>query len=344
MFSRLGAFLLILGLILAVLTMSCGLVAESTELYSKDFTLGADALVTVRNTEGNISIVTWGKEYVEVNAEKKTTWGMSELDKVDIVVTTNPDNLLIETKVLQKNARVTVNYDIKLPRNVIMSNIDVQNGDVYLEGTNGSTIITASLGGVRVKNTSGYLTVTAEAGKIELEGTTGGAKLVTSNRGIFINKADGDISATTSNGKIEVKDCKGYVTLDTSRSGILVDGLEGFVVLARTSYGPIHIRNVEGVEAVENDNGSIEVELASIRDDGASITTTRGSISVYLSPDLNANIELKTPSGEWSWSTGTAGIELEAPTHMKGTLGDGGSLIYVEAIRGDIYVYALEVA
>ena len=326
MFLRLGLIMLLVAGLAAVFSASCGIVPESSELYSENFTLAEDALVTVRNTSGDVDIVTWGKEYVEVNATKTTTWGKSELDKVEIQVTHTPGNMLVETKVLQKNARVSVVYDIKLPRHIVMNSVEVENGDIYIEGTNGSTIATTSLGSIRVKNTSGYLTATADTGKIELEGTTGGAKLVTSNAGIYVNKADGEILATTSNGSIEIRDSKGDATLDTSNGRILVSDLDGFVLRARTSNGDVDVVRAEGLEMAETTNGDIEAELAGIREEGAAIRTTNGSIVLYLSPDLNADIELKAVSGEWISQT-TMQIVTSGPTYMTGILGDGGAKI-----------------
>jgi DUF4097 and DUF4098 domain-containing protein YvlB len=342
MLLRLGVLIVVLGGLVSVFSMSCGVVPESTEIYSENFTLEENALVTVRNTSGDISIVTWGKEYVEVNATKKTTWGKSELDKVEVRVTTTPGNMVVETAIVQKNARVSVQYDIKLPRNVIMNSVEVENGDIHLEDTNGSTIVTTSLGSIRIKNTSGYLTATADSGKIELEGTTGGAKLVTSNSGIYVNKADGDISATASNGAIEVRDSKGDVTLDTSNGHISVTDLDGFVVRARTSNGPIDVHGAGGVQMAETTNGNIDIELSNVREEGATIRTTNGSIVLYLSPDLNAEIELKAGAGEWSSQT-VMQIVTSGRTYMSGILGAGGAKIYVETTNGDIELKRLDV-
>ena len=340
MLLRLGVLALALGGLLSVCCFACGVIPESSEVYSENFTLAEDALVSVRNTSGDVGIVTWGKDYVEVNATKKTTWGKSELEKVEVQVTTTPTSMLIESKVLQKNARVTVVYDIKVPKNVVINSVELQTGAISLEGTTGDTIATTSLGSIRVKNASGFLTATAESGKIELEGTTGGAKLVTSNAGISVKKADGDLSATTSMGAIEVRESKGDVTLDTSNGRISVTDLQGFVVRARTSNGPIDVLRVSGVQVAETTNGDVKVDLAGIREEGASIKTANGSIEAFLGCGLNANIEVKTPSGEWSCHT-TMIIDVSSTTHMQGKLGVGGSLIYIETSNGDIDLWEL---
>jgi len=235
---------------------------------------------------------------------------------------------------------VTVIYDIKVPKNVSISNVEVQSGSILLEGTSGNTIATTSLGSIHVKNASGFLTATAESGKIELEGTTGGAKLVTSNAGVYVKKADGDLSATTSNGAIEIRESKGDVTLDTSNGRITVTDLQGLVVRARTTNGPIEVLRVSGVQVAETSNGGIKVEVPSIPAEGASIKTANGSIEVFLGCGLNANIEVKTPSGEWSCHT-TMIIGESSTTYMQGVLGTGGSLISIETSNGDIDLWEL---
>ncbi len=171
-------------------------------------------------------------------------------------------------------------------------------GSIKIAGTSGDTVAIARFGSISVQNTSGYLDITAEKGKIRLEGTTGGAKLTTADDAIEVVSADGDITATNSNGGITVNDCKGNMTLETSHGGIHVDNLQGSVLMAKTKNAPITIKGATAVEVVETSDDDIKAEISSVGVNGTSIRVDKGSISLYLSSDINADIELKTSSGD----------------------------------------------
>jgi hypothetical protein len=318
---------------------------EDTEPpHTENYTVSESTQVTVLNgdSNGDIKVETWGKDYVELTWTKSTTWGKSELANADVKVTEAPGRLDIETKLLSRNARVSVNYDIKLPRNALLAKVTAGDGKTNIAGTSGNTIVVAKFGSISVKNTSGYMDITAEKGNIRLEGTMGGAKLTTAESSIEVVNADGDIKATNSDGGITIKDCKGDMTLETSGGGIHVSNLQGCVLLANTTNAPISITGATAVKSAKTSNADIKAEIGSVGANGTSITVSKGSISLYLSSDVNADIELKTLSGEVAVnsSAGTISVTGEfSPQYFKGTVGTGGSKIYAETSKGRIDVY-----
>jgi len=250
----------------------------------------------------------------------------------------------IEGELLSRDAKVSVDYEIKLPRNATLTNVTSGDGNIRIAGTSGDTIVTAGLGNISVQNTAGYLDITAEKGKIRLEGTTGGAKLTTADDVIEVISADGDISAYNSNGGITINDCKGNMTLETSHGGIHVDSLLGSVLVARTKNAPITIKRATAVGVVETSDDDIKAEISSVGVNGTSIKVDKGSISLYLSSGVNANMELKALSGEVAVnsSAGTLDITGEfADQYFKGTVGAGGNNIYAETSKGRIDVYGM---
>jgi len=348
MHMRVALLLAILGILVLPLCLGCGALGlEDTEPpHTENYSVSAGTQVTVLNGDlnGNIKVETWGKDHVELTWTRRTTWGKSELDKADVKVTQAPGRLDIEGKLLSKDARVSVDYGIKLPRNALLARVTSGDSSIKIAGTSGDTVVTAGLGNISVQNTSGYLDVTAEKGKIRLEGTTGGAKLTTADDVIEVVSADGDINATNSNGGIRINDCKGNVTLQTSHGSIHVDNLQGSVLLAKTRNAPIMIKGATAVEVVETSDDDIEAEISSVGVKGTSIKVTKGSISLYLSSGVNANIELKALSGEVAVnsSAGTISVTGEfSPQYFKGTVGVGGNSIYAETSKGRIDVYGL---
>ena len=348
MLVRVAPLLAILGILVVPLCFGCGALGlEETDLpHTENYSISQETAVTVLNGDlnGDVRIEVWGKDYVELTWTRSTTWGKAELDKADVTVTQAPGRLDIEASLLSRDAKVSVNYEIKLPRNALLAEVTSGDGNIRIVGTSGDTIVTAGLANISVQNTAGYLDITAEKGKIRLEGTTGGAKLSTADDVIEVVSADGDINATNSNGGITINDCKGNMTLETSHGGIHVDNLQGSVLLAKTKKAPITIKRATAVEVVETSDDDIKVEISSVGANGTEIRVNAGSIGLYLSSDINADIELRTLSGDIAthsfWGMTTSDDTTEG--HLKGTIGAGGNKIYVETSKGNIDLFRSE--
>jgi hypothetical protein len=345
MLVRVAALLAIVGGLVIPLCLGCGALGlEDTEPpHTENYTVSESTQVTVLNgdSNGDIKVETWGKDYVELTWTKSTTWGKSELANADVKVTEAPGRLDVETKLLSKNARVSVNYDIKLPKNVLLAKVTAGDGNISIAGTSGNTIVVTKFGSISVKYTAGYMDIASEKGKIRLEGTTGGAKLTTTESSIEVVNADGDIKATNSNGGITINDCKGDVTLETSSGGIHVSNLQGCVLLAKTTNAPITIRGATAVESAETSKSDVVAEISSVGDNGTTITVNAGSISLYLSLDIDADIELKTSSGDIITHSfgGITTSDDAIKGYLKGTIGAGGNKIYMETTKGNIDLF-----
>jgi DUF4097 and DUF4098 domain-containing protein YvlB len=346
MLGRLVALLVILGSLVLSLSIGCSFLSPGdTEAGTDNYTVSENTIVQVVNSEtsGDVNITTWGKEYVEVSWTKRSTWGVSELGKAKVDVAQVPGNLKVETKVQPKNARVSLSYDIKLPKSVWLTNVTIGKGSITLDGTSGNTIVANTEGSIDVQYTSGYMDITAGKGNISLEGTTGGARLTTSDSSVVVRNTDGAITATTTNGNIEISDCKGDVTLETSRSGISISNLEGCVLRAKTTNGPIDISGATAVEVVETSHSDVTAEISSVGDNGTTIATSGGSVGLYLPKGMNAEIELSTSSGDIAFHLGGICISEELTSgYFKGTMGAGGNRIYVETSKGNIDLYRSE--
>jgi hypothetical protein len=348
MLVRVAALLTILGGLIIPLSFGCGALGlEDTEPpHTENYTVSENAQVTVLNgdSNGDINVEIWGKDYVELTWTKSTTWGKSELANADVKVTEAPGRLDIETKLMSRNAKVSVNYDIKLPKNALLAKVTAGDGKTNIAGTSGNTIVIAKFGSISVKNTAGYMDITAERGEIRLEGTTGGAKLTTTESSIKVVNADGDIKATNSNGGITIKDCKGNMTLETSSGGIHVSNLQGCVLLAKTTNAPIYIRGATAVESAETSKSDVVAEISSVGANGTTIRVNAGSISLYLSLDIDAAIELKTSSGDIITHSfgGITTSDDAIKGYLKGTIGDGGNKIFAETSKGNIDLFRSE--
>ena len=342
---RLLVLLLILVIVVSAALAGCGILDEETEEFEDTFPAPAGTRVDVENDSGgDVAIAAWAIDHVEVFALEKTTWGESELEKVEIQVTTREGSILIESIVTGKNVRVSVDYEIKVPNDALVGTVETSNGRVDLQGLSGNITVTSSNGGIYAEDLSGRLTAITSNGRIEVDGVTGGGVLTSSNAGLVVKNAGDSITATTTNGDIRVEDSTGDVVLNSANGAVTVKGLDGYVS-ATTDNGDVKITDAKGIVTAETSNGSIDAEIANIKPDGTTIKVTNGSAALRVSPDLNADIEMKATSGEISIHPP---LELTASSPESDSwlarLGEGGPKIYVEAANGDIDLYELEVA
>jgi len=131
---------------------------------------------------------------------RKSAWGKAQLENAEAAVTRSAGRLDIETRLKADEAKLTLDYDIKVPKTCTLARIEAASGSTTIDGTAGDTVISAVSGDVLVKNASGYLDIAALKGSLRLEGTTGGARLVTADSAIEVVDVDGEIRAATSNG------------------------------------------------------------------------------------------------------------------------------------------------
>lgn len=348
MLAKVAPLLAILGILIVPLCFGCGVIGlqESKVSYTDNYTVSQNTAVTVLNSgvNGDIKVETWGKDYVELTWTKITTWDKSELDKADVKITQAPGSLDIEGKLLAKDAKVSVNYDIKLPQSALLTKATSGDGSIKIAGTNGDTVVSLRFGSVSAQNMSGHLDITVEKGKIRLEGTTGGAELTTADDAIEVVNADGDITATNSRGGIIAKDCKGNLTLRTSIAGIHVSDLQGCVLLAENNRGAITIERATSVQVVKTSGDDVKVEISSVGANGTAVTVDQGSISLYVGSSINADIEMKTASGDViTHSFGgmtTTGDSAEG--YVTGVIGSGGNKISLETTKGNIELFRSE--
>jgi DUF4097 and DUF4098 domain-containing protein YvlB len=348
MLMRVAPLLAMLGILVVPLCFGCGALGlEETDVpHTENYSVAQATTVAVLNGDlnGDIRVEAWGKDYVELTWTRSTTWGKAEFEKADVKVTQAPGTLEIEGELLSRDAKVSVDYEIKLPKTALLAEVNTGDGNITIIGTSGDTIVTAGLGNIFVQNAAGHLDITADKGKIRLEGTTGGAELATAEDVIEVVSADGDINATNSSGGIAINDCKGNMTLETSHGGIRVDNLQGSVLVAKTKSAPITIKGATAVGEVKTSDDDILVEISSVGVNGTSISVNTGSVGLYLSSDINADIELTTSSGDIAthsfWGMTTTDDTTEG--HLKGTIGTGGSKIYVETSKGNIDLYRSE--
>ncbi len=251
-----------------LLIILSGQLFSATAEHQETHSVEPGTIIEVYNVNGNIIINGWDDSKVEINVEKKTSKESSELEKVTFEIGLG-EKLMIKTKYLEDDAKVTVNYKINVPSHARIGSIFTSNGDIELAGTAGDAIL----------NTSN--------GNINIEKNEGSIKARTSNGDVIADKTDMIIEAVTSNGKIKV-------------------------------------------------------EIKTLPEDGATIRSSNGSITLYLEENMNANVNASTSNGKVSASNLSFVNLTQNKWSITGTLNEGGRDLNIKTSNGSIILYGFE--
>jgi DUF4097 and DUF4098 domain-containing protein YvlB len=142
------------------------------------------------------------------------------------------------------------------------------------------------------------------------------------------------------NGDIVLIGARGDSFLGSTNGDVTVTGQMGLVSVSTTN-GDITLIENAGFRCLDTSQGRITTEIVSSPLDSAEITARNGSVLVYMTGELDAALEIRV-------SNGTLRVDeaLELPlenrpgTRSEALLGDGGSVVEINATNGDIDLVA----
>jgi len=203
---------------------------DKTEDFKQTFPLKRGGTFSLANVNGNITVETWGRDEVEIQAEKAVRGERENLDRIKIEIEAGPTSVVVDTvfpKIPRFRGRVT--YEIKVPEDIDLDMIRSVNGSVRIFGplsevnalsTNGSIRVEGALGQISCSTTNGNVDVSDIQGEILARSTNGSLHLE-------IVSIAGEITATTTNGSITLDIVSGNIDADlearTTNGRISVD-------------------------------------------------------------------------------------------------------------------------
>jgi DUF4097 and DUF4098 domain-containing protein YvlB len=254
-------------LIAAVVTMmlitaGCTDTVVSEEFY-QSYQVRSGTVVSIKNPNGSVIIKGWDEDTFEIRAVKESRQGQDALAEVDIFIDI-ADELLIETIHPTENYIVSVNYDIKVPLDLLIGIIECTNGSINIENVGGNPDLSTSNGTISAVNVNGIVSATSSNGDITATGVRSLDKASTSN---------GNITAElpTIYNNLEIKTSNGSIVL-------LLSPLLAVDLDAKTSNGSISISNLN-IDAAEFDQNTLS---GSMNGGGykVQVSTSNGSIDL----------------------------------------------------------------
>jgi DUF4097 and DUF4098 domain-containing protein YvlB len=150
---------------------------EETERFEQTYPLSPTGRVSVSNVNGSVTIDTWDRKEVKLEAVK-TADSKELLTDVEIRIDAKPDSLVIETEYPDnwkrngdrnwKNyGKLNVEYHLTVPKNAVLDEIETVNGSVFISNSNNVTKASTVNGNLTATNLRGTADLSTVNGTIE---------------------------------------------------------------------------------------------------------------------------------------------------------------------------------
>ncbi len=142
----------------------------------------------------------------------------------------------------------------------------------------------------------------------------------------------------TGGGSIDIDGLQGDVEAKTSGGSIKLGMIDGNVEV-RTSGGSIRIEEVAGNIDAHTSGGSVRASISKQPDENCRLTTSGGSIAVYLEPSIAVDLTASTNGGRVSSEFDVDGSV--GKTKIKGQINGGGPDLFLSTSGGSVSVNKL---
>jgi len=175
-----------------------------TDSKPVSYALNKDAAVSIKNISGKITVEGWDQPNAEVRIIKR---GGSAAEQRDTKVTidSDPGKLAMQLAPARGTTNVTVDYEIKLPRQVGRIELSGASSSIELRDISAAqiTVNTAS-GSVDIANADGDIIAKTVSGELNMAQIQGNVTASSQGGSISINDLTGAANTSTVSGKTEV--------------------------------------------------------------------------------------------------------------------------------------------
>ena len=150
---------------------------DETERFEQTYPLNADGRVSVSNVNGSITIETWDKAEVKLEAVKIAD-SKERLAEVEIKISAKQDSFSVETdydkarrdnRGWRNNGKLQVEFKLVVPRNAVLDEIETVNGSINISNAANTTKASAVNGEVRATNLRGTANLSTVNGTVEAD-------------------------------------------------------------------------------------------------------------------------------------------------------------------------------
>jgi DUF4097 and DUF4098 domain-containing protein YvlB len=331
-----------------------GLPAHENDQTTLSQQIPANALITIENPRGDVSITASDSSTVEVQAhEMAYASSDSEARKIfdaeAAQLKVSGSSVTVESS---GNSNGRVNLTITVPKTARVT-VNAGRGDVTAAGLGAGVNITASHGNIDLNSLAGPvqghfsndkgdfsahqvagdvtvdghcndLTLTDVQGKVALNGEFWGD--------VYIKNITGTVNLHTSVTELQVAALPGDLSLNSS--DLRLNEAKGQVHVV-THSKDIDLSQIYGDSYVEDRDGRISVEPAG--NYGIEAKNSKGDVEVTLPPNASASVNGRTHNGDIETEYGLT-VSGEENKTVTGRIGSGGAKIVLSAENGDVHI------
>ncbi|HEV2304675.1 MAG TPA: DUF4097 family beta strand repeat-containing protein [Candidatus Acidoferrales bacterium] len=144
--------------------------AASTQVFDRIYPLHAGGAFALMNVNGGVQIEGWDRQQVEVRAVKTALHQSEDLNRVQIEVQSDGDQLGVNTRYPSgSGVQVTVEYQIRVPYRLRWAAVTTINGDVHVRGLTGAGILNSVNGNVEVVDSEGRFSGRTTNGDVRMQ-------------------------------------------------------------------------------------------------------------------------------------------------------------------------------
>lgn len=314
-----------------------------TKNLKKAYAVNPDAGIDIKNAYGNISVVTWSENKVDIDVMIKVSgdnekWVNSRIDDIDVEFN-GMTNLVSAKTVIDgrgsntRNSHIEINYTIRIPEKGSIK-LDNKYGAITVGNIQGNTDIDCQYGRLSLGNLAGKTTLDIQycnQSNIEsVKGASVEANYSKLNIGRFVNVSfDGNYSDF-------VLGTGNTFTYDSNYSKFnltSVDNLEG-----SGNYLNLNIGELEGNLSVSTNYSKINV--AKVSAGAGNITIDSGYTNTNITHDRGYGYSLdgEVNYGKLRYDNGAQVNSKEAATRttVSGSYGNGKNKVRIRSNYGDV--------
>ncbi len=249
------------------------------------FAVGPGTRLEVENFAGAVSVGTWSRNAVRIEAEH------SSRTSVDI----ERDGSTVSVKSEGRHGvPASVDFRITVPASTALKISGVYT-DATIKGTKADVAVETVRGDVSVTGGAGHIVLQSVEGDVNLEGGRGRAELSSVNSGVTVRDHEGELAAETVNGEIVLEDIRGgTVEASTVNGDVLFDGE----------------MQSSGHYSFSTHNGDITVALPRESSVSVSVATYSGDFETSFPVKLSSTGRHKRI--RFTLGSGSAELELES--------------------------------
>jgi hypothetical protein len=190
-----------------------------------------------------------------------------------------------------------------------------------------------------VTNVDGVILVQAASADVSADRTRGTLKLETGSGTIDVRDASGEVSLESGSGEVTATGLRGgteRVRIGTGSGSIMVTGADAAELHVETGSGDITVTGAKATElSFETGSGNVDVALTATFN-ALSIQTGSGNVTLRVPPNIGAEVDLDTGSGEFDLGGITIQVRRLEEDHITGTVGDGKGRLSIETGSGNV--------